>query len=196
MKPVYRNLIILCLFFCAVAYLWHVGNLKAYVNLATIKDNQQFLTTHVQNKPLFCGVLYIVTFFILALTGLPVTLIMIITGGFLFGPFMGSFYSLIAVITSAVTLFIVSKKMFGHYIQKKYSQELKTFNKNFTTYGFYYLIIVRMLPIVPFFIVNSAAGFTNIDTKTFVLSTLLGALPMILFCSYLGSQFASFVVNC
>ncbi len=183
-------------FFCAVACLWHVGNLKAYLNLATIKDNQQFLTYHIHNHPLSSGFLYIAVFFMLALTGLPVTLVMIISGGFLFGPLMGSLYSLIAIITSAVTLFRVSKKMFGLYVQKKYSQELRKFNHNFNTYGFYYLLLVRMLPVIPFFIVNSAAGFTNVDTKTFVLSTILGSLPTILFCSYLGSQFAYLVVNC
>lgn len=85
MKPVYRNLILLCLFFCLVACLWHFGDLKAYVNLTTIKDNQQFLHAYINNNPLLSGMIYTLTFFILTLSALPVTLVMITIGGFLLG---------------------------------------------------------------------------------------------------------------
>ncbi len=195
MKPVYRNLIFLCLFFILVACLWHFGNLKAYANLTTIKDNQQFLLWHTTRSPLFSGALYTLIFFILAISALPITLVMITIGGFLFGTITGSLYTLIALTASSICVFKLSKKMFGYYVQEKYSHELKKFNNNFKKYGFYYLILVRAIPVIPFFIVNLAAGFTHINTKTFILSTIVGALPTILFCSYLGSQFASLIVN-
>ncbi len=195
MKPVYRNLILLCLFFCLVACLWHFGDLKAYVNLTTIKDNQQFLHAYINNNPLLSGMIYTLTFFILTLSALPVTLVMITIGGFLFGSIIGSIYAFIAIIATSLCIFKLSKKLFGHYLQEKYSHELTKFNDNFKRYGFYYLIIVRALPVIPFFIVNLTAGFTHVPTKTFIITTAIGALPTILFCSYLGSQCASLIVN-
>jgi len=195
MKPVYRNLIILCLFFSMVACLWRIGNMKAYANLTTIKDNQQFLHSYIDSSPLLSGWLYALIFFILTLSALPVTLVMITIGGFLFGTILASVYALVALLASSLCVFKLSKKMFGHYIQEKYSHELKKFNNNFKQYGFYYLILVRTIPVIPFFVINLVAGFTHIDTKTFVLSTAVGALPTILLCSYLGSQCSSLIVN-
>jgi len=178
-----------------VACLWHIGNIKAYANLTTIKDNQQFLHSYIKGSPLLSGGLYILTFFILALSALPVTLVMITIGGFLFGTMLGSLYALIALLAGSLSVFKLSKKLFGYYVQEKYSHELKKFNDNFKKYGFYYLLIVRALPVIPFFIVNLAAGFTHVPTRTFIVTTAIGALPTVLFCSYLGSQCASLIVN-
>jgi uncharacterized membrane protein YdjX (TVP38/TMEM64 family) len=179
-----------------VACIWHFGNLKTYANLATIKDNQQFLLSHINSRPLLSGILYIVIFFILTVSALPVTIIMITIGGFLFGTALGSLYTLIALATSSICVFKLSRKMFGNYLQEKYSHELKKFNNNFKEYGFYYLIFVRTIPVIPFFIVNAAAGFTHISTQNFLLSTVFGAIPIILLFSYLGSQCSSLIVNC
>jgi uncharacterized membrane protein YdjX (TVP38/TMEM64 family) len=178
-----------------VACVWHFGNLRSYANLATIKDNQRFLLSYIHDNPLASSVLYILIFFLLTLTALPVTLVMITIGGFLFGPFLGSLYTLVALLASGVSIFKLSKKMFGYHVQEKYSRQLKRFNDNFKKYGFYYLILVRTLPLIPFFIINMAAGLTHIPTRAFVLSTAIGALPMVVFCSYLGSQCAALIVN-
>ncbi|MBY0110031.1 MAG: VTT domain-containing protein [Candidatus Babeliaceae bacterium] len=195
MKQVYRNLIFLCLFFFLVACLWHFCNLKVYLDLTMIKNNQHFLVAQIHNRPLFYGGLYIFIFFILTLSALPVTLTMATMGGFLFGSFAATIYSLSAILASSICAFKLSKKMFGNYVQEKYSQELYVFNMNFKKYGFYYLMLVRIVPIIPFFMVNLAAGLTHIDTKKFIVATILGALPIIGICSYLGSQCASLVVN-
>lgn len=196
MKQVYRNLIILCLFFSIVAWLWHVGNLKAYVNLTTIKDNQLFLHSHINNSPIFSGCIFMLIFFILTLSALPVTLIMITIRGFLFGAISASIYALVALLASSLCVFKLSEKFFGHYIQEKYAHELKKFNDNFKKYGFYYLILARAIPIIPFFIVNLASGFTQVTTKIFLITTAIGSLPTILIFSYLGSQCAALIVNC
>ena len=195
MKPVYRNLIFLCLFLIMVATAWHFGNMQHYISLQTIKDNQQFLLSHIHDKPLLAGVIYIGTFFTLTLSALPVTLIMIVIGGFLFGTVMATLYAQCVLLASSICIFKLSKKMFGRYTQEKYSYQLKKFNDNFNTYGFYYLILLRTMPVIPFFMVNLAAGFTHIDTKKFIAATVIGTIPMVLICSYLGSQCASLVVN-
>jgi len=94
--------------------------------------------------------------------------------GFLFGTILASVYALVALLASSFCVFKLSKKMFGHYIQERYSHELKKFNDNFKKYGFYYLLVVRALPVIPFFIVNLAAGFTHVSTKTFIITTAIG----------------------
>lgn len=195
MKSVYRNIIILAVFFILIVCIWHITNVKHYINLQTIKDNQQLLLMFIHKRPIFSGIMYSIIFFIVTLTALPATLALLTIGGFLFGTLAGSLYALAAMLASSVTIFTLSKRMFGDYVQHKYAHELTRFNNNFKHYGFYYLIIVRAIPIIPFFIVNAAAGFTRMGTTTFIVSTLIGMLPTIISCCYLGSQCANFIVN-
>ncbi len=51
------------------------------------------------------------------------------------------------------------------------------FNQELQQYGNYYLFIIRLIPIFPFFIVNFLCGLTNISTKTFIFTTALGIIP-------------------
>ncbi len=195
MEPVYRNIIFLCLFFLTVGCVWHVGSLSSYVNLLTIKNNQQFLQNYIEHRPILSASLYMLITFMLTLLAFPVTLVMVTIGGFLFGTFLASMYSFCALLASSVCIFKFSKSIFGSYIQETYAHKLRNFNKNFHTYGVYYLILIRALPVMPFFAINFAAGLMHVPLKTFIVSMALGALPTIIFCSYLGSQCASIVVN-
>ncbi len=196
MKPVYRNLIFLCFFFLAMSTIWYFGNLRAYINLTTIQQHRVFLFDYIHHFPFFSALLYIAIFFALTVSGLPITLIVTTIGGFLFGSTIAIFYTLIAKIASSVTVFYATKNMFGIHLQRKYAADLQKFNLSFERHGFFYLIFIRLIPLIPFFIVNVAAGLTRINLRIFITSTFLGILPSAIICSYLGSQCAALIVNC
>jgi uncharacterized membrane protein YdjX (TVP38/TMEM64 family) len=179
----------------SIASLWYFGNLRAYLRIETLQQHQEFICTTINHYPISSALLYILTFYVLTISALPTTLAMITIGGFLFGWQLGSSYALIAMLMSSMTVFIASQKMFGVYFQRKYHHELKKFNQLMDHYGFYYLLFIRTIPLIPFFIINICAGLTQIDKKTFIITTAIGALPTVLICSYLGSQCASLVVN-
>lgn len=195
MKPVYRNLIFLCLFFITIATIWYFGNLKTYIQISTLYGHRAFICSWIAEYPVISALIYITTFFLLTLLALPVTLAMITIGGFLFNWPLGSCYSLIAMLASSICIFTASQKMFGIYLQEKYHNELKKFNILIENYGFYYLFFIRLFPFVPFFIVNVCAGLININHKIFLITTLIGCIPCVVICSYLGSQCASLIVN-
>ena len=160
-----------------------------------IREHQEFLQTLIKNYPFLTAFFYITFFFLSTLSALPITLALVAIGGFLFGPFAGSIYALIATMCSSIATFSAIRKMFGVHLQKKYHTPLKKFNRAFSKYGFYYLVAVRTIPVVPFFIVNVGAGLTQISIKKFIIATLIGELPIIIICAYLGSQCGSFIVN-
>lgn len=194
MKPVYRNLIFLCLFFIATIVAWYAFDLKSYVNTATIREHHMFLCDTIAQRPIASACTYIAIFIALTVTPLPVTLMLMSTSGFLFGVVQGSLYSFCALMISTRITFYASRHMFGVYLQRKYAQRLHKFNQACSRYGFYYLLVVRAIPLLPFFFVNMCAGLTTIKSNIFTLTTALGIIPAILFCSYLGSQCVSLIV--
>lgn len=195
MKPVYRNIIFLFLFFTSVTAVWHFGNLRYYINLETIQRHQVWLTHIIEHHPIRSGLAFSTIFYLFTISALPVTIILTTIGGFLFGPILGSCYIVVAGLLSSLTVFTTSKRMFGRYFQEKYSTQLEKFNQSLDNYGFYYLLVIRIIPFIPFFVINICAGLTKIDTKIFIITTVLGSLPAIIIFTLLGSQCASLIVN-
>lgn len=78
--------------------------------------------------------------------------------------------------------------MIGAWIQRRYKSQLKTFNIEITLHGYHYLLIFRIVPLLPFFMVNYLAGITHISVWTFIWTTAAGMLPGALVCSFAGQQ--------
>jgi len=107
----------------------------------------------------------------------PGALVLSITGGFLFGVIPGVIYLNIGGTLGAALAFLSSRYWVGQWIQQRYSSVLKTFNEEVAKHGHYYLISLRIVPVLPFFLVNYLAGLTKISLRKFVGTTSVGMLP-------------------
>ena len=68
------------------------------------------------------------------------------------------------------------------------SHNKKNMDQHFSKDGIYYLFSLRLLPLIPFFIVNLVMGVTSVRIKTFFWVSQLGMLPATLLFTNAGSQ--------
>ena len=73
-------------------------------------------------------------------------------------------------------------------LQKKYQQQLRSFNSNLAKNGALYLLSLRFIPLFPFFLINILAGLTNLSLYTFIWTTSLGIIPGTLIYTFAGKQ--------
>ncbi|RPJ40627.1 MAG: DedA family protein, partial [Deltaproteobacteria bacterium] len=64
-------------------------------------------------------------------------------------------------------------------------------NRQMKRYGHNYLLFLRVIPVIPFCVVNYLAGVTKIPLKIFILATSLGVLPGSLFLTYAGKHLST-----
>jgi uncharacterized membrane protein YdjX (TVP38/TMEM64 family) len=119
---------------------------------------------------------------------IPGTLILTAAAGFLFGFGAGTVYSLLAACFGATMAFLTSRYLIGSWIQKKYDRQLQFLNNEISRHGHNYLLFFRIVPALPFFVVNYIAGMTHISKWTFLWTTAAGMLPGALVCTYAGQQ--------
>lgn len=94
--------------------------------------------------------------------------------------------------TSGATLaFLLSRYLLRDTIQNKFSDRLAVFNKALEREGAFYLFTLRLIPVVPFFIVNAVMGLTPIRVWTYWWVSQLGMLAGTLVFVYAGAQFPS-----
>jgi uncharacterized membrane protein YdjX (TVP38/TMEM64 family) len=183
-----KRLIIFLLFLLILLAMWFSGA-HEYITFDKLKENREMLK-HFVDKHYYISVLVFIVFYILTAFFIPGAIVSTVAGGFLFGVVMGTIYVNIGSVSGATLSFLLSRYLIGNQIQHKYSEQLKKFNKEIERHGHNYLFVIRITPIVPFFLTNYLAGLTKISLKKFIMTTSLGMLPGSIVYTFAGQQLA------
>jgi uncharacterized membrane protein YdjX (TVP38/TMEM64 family) len=114
-----------------------------------------------------------------AVTGLsiPGAVPLSLSYGWLFG--FGTAVVLVscASTTGACIAFLMSRYLIGGWVQSRFGERLEGFDRAMEKDGAYYLFTLRLVPAVPFFVINVVMGLTKIRLTTFWWVSQLGMLP-------------------
>ena len=132
--------------------------------------------------------LIVIQIFLAILPILPSPLISI-AGGYLFGPFLGTIYSLIGMLIGSVLVFLISKK-FGRKFVERFvdKRELRHFDIFFKKRGNLVFIFANYLSIFPRDTISLCAGITKISNLQFIVISIIGFVPGLVILTYFGSQ--------
>jgi uncharacterized membrane protein YdjX (TVP38/TMEM64 family) len=142
---------------------------------------------YTENHYVFAVLVFILTYVLVNLW-FPAAVVLTLLAGFLFGTFLGALYVDTAATAGAVIAFVFSRNFAGKWIQHRWNEHLRGFNRAISKYGSEYLLGIRMIPVMPYFLVNTLAGLTKVSLMTFAWTTVLGSVPGILIYCYAGQQ--------
>jgi len=151
--------------------------LNKYLTLDLLKENREVLKTWVHDHKTEAVLLFITAYIITAAFSLPVATLVSITGGFLFGSVFGTAWGVIGATTGATILFIVAKSALGDPLRVRFASQIKSMEEGFRANAVSYLLLLRLVPLFPFWLVNLAAAFTGVSLITFVITTFVGIIP-------------------
>lgn len=114
-----------------------------------------------------------------AVTGLslPGATVLTLACGWFFGFWRAVVLVSFASTTGATVAFLVSRFLLRDSIQSRFGEKLATFNRALEREGAFYLFVLRLIPAVPFFVINVVMGLTPIRTKTYWWVSQFGMLP-------------------
>jgi len=130
---------------------------------------------------------YILAYIIATLLVLPSTALNL-TGGGLFGPLLGTVWTSLAAIVAAVIAFYFSRTIGRERIAQKLAGRWQKMDAEIQQGGLFYIFAIRLVPIMPYGLVNFAAGLTSIRCQDFLMGTILGTVPSVLPFVLLGSS--------
>ena len=156
------------------------------INPQSLYNSKDNLLTYVAENYFLATIIYIGIYFISVSLNIPGATFLTLLGGFFFGPLLGTLYVNLGATSGAFVLFLAARYFLGTSIQEKYGEKLKVFNKEVDENGSSYLLMLRFIPLFPFFLINLLAGFTSVKPKTFLWTTALGIIPGSFVYAYLG----------
>ncbi|ELR7322366.1 TVP38/TMEM64 family protein [Escherichia coli] len=181
-----RNFLFACLIFALVIYAIHA------FGLFDLLTDLPHLQTLIRQSGLFCYSLYILLFIIATLFLLPGS-ILVIAGGIVFGPLLGTLLSLIAATLASSCSFLLARWL-GRDLLLKYVGHSHTFQaieKGIARNGIDFLILTRLIPLFPYNIQNYAYGLTTIAFWPYTLISALTTLPGIVIYTVMASDLAN-----
>ena len=141
-----------------------------------------------QLHPIASWLTAFVIYVLVAGLALPVAVFVSIFYGWWLGFWQAVVLVSFASTAGASLAFLISRSLFGDYMQRRYQQQLAGMNRAFEEEGAFYLFSLRLMPVVPFFLVNLLMGLTTIRLRTFWWVSQLGMLPGTMVYIYAGSS--------
>ena len=150
-----------------------------------IKNNHDYFE-EIRNKNYFLisliFFLFTIAWVLLLGFGSPILLM----AGFVFGKWIGSIYSVIALTTGATILYLIASYFFKDLVEEKFQKKFSKLSEKFKKNEFYFFLIYRFVGGIPFFISNIIPIIFNVKIKNFVFGSLLGMYPQIFVWTALG----------
>jgi uncharacterized membrane protein YdjX (TVP38/TMEM64 family) len=122
---------------------------------------------------------------------LPVVTVMTLLAGALFGRLGGTAVAALAYTTGVTVAFLVARGLLRDRVRRNAGPWLDRIVRGVERDGAYYLLTLRLMPSVPFFLVNVLMALTPIRTRTYAAVSWLGVLPVTFLYTGLGTELAA-----
>ncbi len=149
--------------------------------------HQASLLHAVAVHPVAAAALFVLAYVVTAALSLPNAAILTVAGGLLFGTLAGCVLTVVGATIGASLLLLAARSALADFLQRRGGGLVATVQARLRRDGFSYLLALRLVPLVPFWVVNLAAAAGGVRLRVFVPATLLGIIPASLVLSSVGA---------
>ena len=167
---------LLLLLLVAAAIFFAAGGLEA-LSFESVKSGQKALQNWMQEEPLLGTLLFVGGYILLTALSLPGAAILTLLAGGLFGFWWGLIAVSFASTLGATLAMLFSRFLFRASIAKRFDSWVAVIDEGVTKDGARYLFSLRLVPAIPFFVINLVMGLTRMPATTFFWVSQLGMLP-------------------
>ncbi len=178
--------LLLAVVIVALVASYFIFDLGRYFSLETLKSSrEELLSLYDAHPATFIGVYFLIYVTATALA-FPAATVITLAGGAVFGLAAGTVIVSFASTIGAAVAFAVSRYLLRDWVQARFGDRLARINRGIEEEGAYYLFTLRLIPIFPFFVVNSVVALTPMRLSTYYWVSQVGMFPATVIYVYAG----------
>jgi uncharacterized membrane protein YdjX (TVP38/TMEM64 family) len=154
-----------------------VLDLGRYVSFESLQSNREMLLEYINQNGFLAALLFGVIYAVVVAFSLPGGAFMTITGGFLFGLVGGGLIVVVGATVGATVLFLIACTAVGGFLKARAGPFVRKMEDGFRQNALCYLLVLRLIPIFPFWLVNLVPAFIGVSTSTYIVATFFGIIP-------------------
>ena len=184
-----RKILLLVALVAAVG-VFFAFDLGRFLSLDYLKQSQAAFADLYAQHPWQVAGAYFVIYVAATALSLPGAAIITLAGGAIFGLLWGTLIVSFASTIGATLAFLVSRFILRSTVESRFGKRLAEINHGVEKDGAFYLFTLRLIPVVPFFLINLLMGLTRMKAFTFYWVSQIGMLAGTLVYVNAGTQLA------
>jgi uncharacterized membrane protein YdjX (TVP38/TMEM64 family) len=179
----------------AAAVLFFALGLQRYFTFQAFAENREWLLAVVADHAVAAVLLFILVYGTVVALSVPGATVLTLTSGFLFGTWLGGFWALIGATIGASIVFQIARTSLGEPLRRRAGPFLRKVEAGFQENAASYLLVLRLVPLFPFWLVNLVPAFFGVGLRTFVLASFFGMAPGAFVYASLGQGLGAVIEN-
>lgn len=157
-----------------------------YLTFSALADNRAWLCGVVERWGAGAALGYIAVYAVVVALSVPGGAILTLAGGFLFGTWIGGLCAVIGATAGAMGIFLAARAGLGGLVRRA-GPFLGRLEAGFRADAFNYLLVLRLVPLFPFWLVNLVPALAGVGLPTFLAATFIGIIPATFVYASLGN---------
>lgn len=174
--PAWRRLWPVAVLLVALALVYASG-LHRFLTFEALAEHRTLLLGWVAAEPLLAGTAFGLLYAGVVAFSLPGGAVMSLAAGFLFGPVLGTGIVVVAATAGACLVFLAARHVLGRTLAGRGGPLLARVGEELRRDGFWYLLSLRLIPVVPFWLANLAPALAGMPFRAYASATAIGIIP-------------------
>lgn len=152
-------------------------DLDRFVTLDALKTHRTALQGWVESQGALAWLIYALIYMVAVAFSIPGGAVLTIAGGFMFGPYVATAVVVVGATCGATILFLAARYALADYLRQKAGGAMRRMEAGFNENPVSYMLVLRLVPLFPFWLVNLVPAFLGVKIGVYFLSTLFGIVP-------------------
>jgi uncharacterized membrane protein YdjX (TVP38/TMEM64 family) len=159
-------------------------DLDRYLSFEMLRSQRQTALDWYGQNPILAVLGFMAGYALVVALSLPGAVWLTLIAGFLFGTVSATIYVVIAATVGALGIFLIARYALADFFHDKTGDIGRKMEVGFRENALSYLLVLRLVPLFPFWLVNLVPALLGVPARTFVIGTFLGIIPgTAVFCS-------------
>ncbi len=148
-----------------------------YIAFDVLERHREALMALVAAHAVLAAAAFIAAYAVMVAFSIPGALVMTVGAGFLFGTLAGAACSVVGATLGSIALFLAARTALGDLLRDRAGGAVQRMRAGFQENALSYLLILRLVPLFPFWLVNLVPALLGVSLKVFVVGTFFGIIP-------------------
>jgi uncharacterized membrane protein YdjX (TVP38/TMEM64 family) len=148
-----------------------------YLSFAELARNRDWLVGLVEELGFAAPIVFVLVYALCTALSLPTGLLLSTLSGFLFGTWLGGLVNVVGATLGATLIFLAARTALADLLRARAGPFLRKLETGFREDELSYMLVLRLVPLFPFWLVNLAPAFLGVRLSTFIIGTMIGIIP-------------------
>ena len=173
-KNLFRIILLLSLAASITAFFLY--DLQQYLTLQFLQESRELIRKDYESHPFLMLIAFFFIYLLTTALSLPGAAVLTLAGGAIFGLMIGTLVVSFASSIGGTLAMLAARFLLHDWVQRQFAGQLKAINEGIVKEGGFYLFTLRLVPVVPFFVINLVMGLMPIRWWTFYWVSQIGML--------------------